>query len=138
MGHPQRISSTFLSLYGRVGVEAAACIGKRRREIRGSKSEEGKWSVQVSSSDNERTVCLSRSNPNVLRIKSTKQNIVGIYLYTVFVRVVFLCTGDCSVCGCDCSYNNLGWWRVVGLIITSTSRVKRHPHAVRSRSSLLG
>ena len=43
----------------------------------------------VSSLDNERTVCLSSSDPNVLRVKITKPNIVGIYLYTVFVSVVF-------------------------------------------------
>ena len=32
----------------------------------------------------------------------------------------------------------LGWWRVVVLIIISTSRMKRHPHGFLSRSSLLG
>ena len=42
----------------------------------------------VSSLDNERKVCLSRSAPNVLRVKITKSNLVGIYLYTVFVSVV--------------------------------------------------
>ena len=45
--------------------------------------------LTISILDNKRTVYLSSSDPNVLRVKITKPNIVGIYLYTVFVSVVF-------------------------------------------------
>ena len=132
MGPPERISSTFLSFHRRVGVEARGLHWEEEGRDRWFK-ERGRGTV--SSLDNERTVCLPRSDPNVWRVKITKPNIVGVNLYTVFVSVVFLCTGECSICGCDCSYSHLGWWRIVGLIRTSTSRVKRHPHGVRSRSA---
>ena len=86
MEHPERISSTFLSLYGRVGVET--------RGLHGEEEGKDRWFEErgreiVSSLDNERTVCLSRSDPNVLRVKITKPNIVGINLYPVFVCSIF-------------------------------------------------
>ena len=93
MGNPERIFSTFLSLYGRVGVEARGLHWDEKRD---------RWFEErgVSSSDSEGTVCLSRSDPSVLsvlRVKITKPNIVGIYLYTVFMSGVFLCTGVFSM-----------------------------------------
>ena len=100
MGPPERISSTSFSLYGRVGVEAR---GLHWEEEGRDRWFEERSRERVSSLDNERKVCLSRSDLNVLGVKITKLNLVGIYLYTVFVSVECstLCTGECSVCGCD-------------------------------------
>ena len=70
---------------GRVGVEAR---GLRWEEEGRDRWFEERAGQTVSSWDNERKVCLSRSDPNVLGVKITKSNLVGIYLYTVFVSVV--------------------------------------------------
>ena len=70
---------------GRVGVEAR---GLRWEEEGRDRWFEERAKQTVSSWDNERQVCLSRSDPNVLGFKITKSNLVGIYLYTVFVSVV--------------------------------------------------